>query len=112
MAAVDGKVKGGIMMKLLKLIVIILLVLFLLGTFSQWKYFIKPISEECGLSSFNLDVSYQKSCDCSGFSFSEIRTGSTDNYCFGTCKMCECSNYYPENQTRKIIDCSKSDQDN
>jgi len=98
-------------MKILKLIIIVLLVLFFFGAFSQWKYFIKPISEKCGQFDLNPDVSRQKSCDCSGFSFSEIAKGSTNNYCFGTCKMCECSNYYPENQTRKIVDCSQFVQD-
>lgn len=94
-------------MKLFKIIILILLILFFLGAFSQWKSFIKPISDRCGQSNFNPDVSHQKSCDCSGFSFSEITMGSTNNYCFGTCKKCECSNYYYENQTRKVVDCSK-----
>ncbi len=93
-------------MKLLRWIVIIILVLFFLGAFSQWKFFLQPFSKECGYSSFDPNVSQQMSCGCSGFAFSELTIGSTNNYCLGSCNACECSHYYSANNSRKIVDCS------
>ena len=48
---------------------------------------LKPFSETCG---YGGTAGHQINCDCDGFLFSDVKIGSTAQFCFGECGECRC----------------------
>ena len=70
-----------------KLIKICLLIVVLVVLFQFRVAILKPFSEPCGYGGTSMQSVV---CECDGFSFKEVKVGSTDYYCLGECSSCEC----------------------
>ncbi len=75
--------------------VLILLILLSLTT-SNGRFFwqqaailpiVKPFSEACGYGGTS---GYRIDCGCEGIKIADIRLGSTNYYCTGSCNQCKC----------------------
>lgn len=53
---------------------------------------LKPFAEPCGYGGTS---GHSVDCECDGFSFSDMKVGSTVSYCLGECGSCACSEGYP-----------------
>jgi len=87
---------------LIRIAIVVGILLFLgVLTYGQvFNFVLKPFSEECGYSA---GINFQQICSCEGFSFNEVKFGSSTTYCLGTCSECTCNKLI--NETWKTVDC-------
>lgn len=67
----------------------------------------KPFSEPCGYGGTS---GKEVQCACDGSLFSDVRTGSTNYYCTGSCSQCKCFTIDFSNGAKTEVDCATFSQ--
>ena len=82
------------------------------GGKSFWKQtvvlpIVKPFSEPCGYGGTS---GKEVECVCDGSLFADVRLGSTNYYCTGSCRQCKCFSVNLNDGTKKEKDCATFSQ--
>lgn len=100
--------------KISLVIVAILIVLFIISLISSggnWRQavvpLVKPFSEPCGYGGTS---GMEVQCACEGSLFADVKTGSTNYYCTGSCGQCRCFTVDFSDGSKKEVDCATFSQ--
>lgn len=68
---------------------------------------VKPFSEPCGYGGTS---GMEVQCGCNGSLFADVKTGSTNYYCTGSCSQCKCFSVNFSDNSKTEVNCATFSQ--
>ena len=93
--------------KLLLLTIVVLVVFIIFFQSTIILTVLKPFSEPCGYGGTS---GREVQCVCDGSLFADVRDGSTNYYCTGSCSQCKCFSINFSDGSRKEEECNTFSQ--